>query len=135
VVSAPPPRAASQKFDISYTLLCSLLGAGLGQVPRFLHGPIPYKFDIHYLHGEVLVWAFYSARMLVGLWVGITTWPRPWWVRGPLCGALAMLPVVFVSLATPECGWPCVGVNLSSAGGIGLAVGGLAFLLTGRHHR
>jgi hypothetical protein len=82
-----------------------------------------------------MVWAFYSARLLVGLWVGLTTWPRQWWLRGPLCGGLAMLPVVFVSLATPECGWPCFQVNLASAAGVGLAVGGLAFALTGRHHR
>ena len=31
--------------------------------------------------GDTLVWAFYSARMLVGFWVGVTTWPRPWRAR------------------------------------------------------
>jgi hypothetical protein len=118
-----------------YVLLCAALGAALGQLPRFFHGPIPYKFDIHYLDGDLLVWAFYSARMLAGFWVGVSCWPRPWWLRGPLCGAAAMLPVVFVSLATPECGWPCFTVNLASAALVGLAVAGIAFALTGRHHR
>jgi hypothetical protein len=116
-------------------LLCAALGVLFGELPRHLHGPIPYKFDIHYLHGKTAVWAYYSARMLVGLWVGISSWPRAFWLRGPLCGVLAMLPVVFVSLATPECGWPCFGVNLSSAALVGLAVGGVAFGLTGQHRR
>jgi hypothetical protein len=73
--------------------------------------------------------------MLVGFWVGVSTWPSQWWLRGPACGVVTMLPVVFVSLATPECGWPCFGINLTSAAGIGLAVAGIAFALTGRHHR
>jgi hypothetical protein len=132
-------RAAStaevwrERLAPHYALLCVLLGLALGQIPRALHGPIPYKFDVHYLDGDTLVWAFYSARMLIGVWVGITRWPERFWLRGPLCGLLAMGPVVFVSLATPECGWPCFTVNLSSAACIGLTVGALAFALTGRH--
>lgn len=120
---------------VPYLLVCVVLGAALGWVPKLLHGPIPYKFDIHYLHGATMMWAFYSARMLVGFWVGVSTWPEPWWLRGPLCGLVTMLPVVFISLATPECGWPCFFVNTGSAMGVGLTVAGLAFLLTGKHHR
>lgn len=120
---------------IPYPLLCALLGAALGWVPKLLHGPIPEKFDLHYLYGDTLVWAFYSARMLVGFWVGVSTWPAAWWLRGPLCGIATMLPVVFVSLGTPECGWPCFGINLTSAAGVGLTVGGVAFALTGKQNR
>ena len=123
------------RLAIPYLPLCIALGAVLGWVPKLLHGPIPYKFDMHFLHGAVLMWAFYSARMLVGFWVGVSTWPAQWWLRGPLCGIVTMLPVVFVSLATPECGWPCFAVNLSSAAGIGFAVGGIAYALTGHSHR
>ncbi len=120
---------------IPYVALCAALGAGLGWLPQYFHGPIPYKFDTHYLDGSLMVWAFYSARMLIGLWVGVSTWPRPWWLRGPLCGAVVIFPVLFISLATPECGWPCFGVNLASAAIVGLCVAGIAFLSTGRHHR
>lgn len=118
-----------------YVVVCTVLGALLGWLPQYLHGPIPYKFDVHYLDGSRMVWAFYSARMLIGFWVGVSTWPGPWWLRGPLVGAIGIFPVLFISLATPECGWPCFGVNLSSAAGVGLSVAGLAFLVTGRHHR
>jgi len=123
------------RLPLPYPVLCLGLGAGLGWALQFLHGPIPYKFDVHYLVGERMVWAFYSARMLIGFWVGISTWPRAWWLRGPLCGFATMLPVVFVSLATPDCGWPCFAVNLASATGVGFLVAGLAFGLTGLHHR
>jgi hypothetical protein len=124
-----------RRAALPYLPVCILLGIVLGQIPRFLHGPIPYKFDIHYLHGSRMVWAFYTARMMIGFWVGATAWPSVWWLRGPLCGALTILPVLFISLSTPECGWPCVRVNSASAIGVGLAVAGLAYLITGRHHR
>jgi hypothetical protein len=120
------------RVPVPYPLVCALLGAGLGWVPKLLHGPIPYKFDVHYLNGAWMVWAFYSARMLIGLWVGLTSRPRAWWLRGPLCGALGMFPVLFISLATPECGPGCAANNLASAIGVGFAVAGLAWLLTGR---
>jgi hypothetical protein len=87
-----------------YALACTLLGLALALVPPFLHGPIPYKFDVHGLRGDVAVWAWYVARMLIGFLVGITRWPIPWWVRGPLCGLLMMLPLGLVALATPGCG-------------------------------
>ena len=89
-----------------YPLVCAALGLGLGWLPVLLHGPIPEKFDIFYLNGAVAVWAFYSARLLIGFLVGITTWPAPWPLRGPLIGGLTMLPVTFVALATPGCGPP-----------------------------
>ncbi len=121
--------------NVPYVALCAVLGIALGWLPQYLHGPIPYKFDTHYLDGSRMVWAFYTARMLVGFWVGVSTWPEPWWLRGPLVGALVIFPVLFISLATPECGWPCFGVNLSSATAIGLLVAGVAYLVTGRNHR
>jgi hypothetical protein len=33
-----------------------------------------------------------------------THWPARWYLRGPLCGVIMMVPVGFVALATPECG-------------------------------
>lgn len=89
-----------------YVLVCVILGAGLAWLPTFFHGPIPEKFNVLYIRGVIAVWAFYSARLLIGFWVGVGTWPRPWYVRGPLFGFLSMLPVTFVSLAMPGCGWP-----------------------------
>ena len=58
----------------------------------FLHGPIPEKFNLFYLRGAVAVWSWYTARLLIGFMVGITCWPRRWYLRGPLCGFLMMLP-------------------------------------------
>jgi hypothetical protein len=65
---------------------------------------VPEKFNPYFLNGPVMVWAFYSARMLIGFWIGISTFPSAWYVRGPLVGLLAILPLGFVSLATPHCG-------------------------------
>jgi hypothetical protein len=90
---------------IPYPLLCILLGVVLGWLPYLLHGPIPQKFNMLHIEGAVAVWAFYSARMLIGLLVGFSQWPRVWYLRGPLCGVVAMLPVSLVSLATPRCGF------------------------------
>jgi len=118
---------------VPYALVCTLLGIVLGCVPRFFHGPIPYKFDIHALRGSVAVWAWYVARGLIGFLVGITRWPTRWWVRGPLCGLVMMVPLGFVSLATPECGPACMFWNSVTGAMIGLLVGAGAFWLTGRH--
>jgi len=52
------------------------------------------------------VWAWYSARMLIGFWVGTAQWPERWWLRGPMCGFLVMFPLTIVTLATPGCGFP-----------------------------
>jgi hypothetical protein len=89
----------------AYRLLCTILGIVLGWIPYLLHGPIPDKFNVLYIQGSVAVWAFYTARMLPGLLIGISDWPRSWYLRGPLCGFLALLPVSLISLATPGCGF------------------------------
>ena len=89
---------------MTYLLLCTVLGLGVGWLPNLVHGPIPYKFNIHGIRGDVAVWGWHTARLGVGFLVGITRWPERWYLRGPLCGALMLLPLGFVSLATPECG-------------------------------
>ena len=91
---------------LPYPLLCVLLGPVLGWLPRLVHGPIPQKFNVLYIRGSTAVWAFYCARMLIGFWVGVTRWPAPWYLRGPLCGFLTMFPLTLISLAMPGCGWP-----------------------------
>jgi hypothetical protein len=90
---------------IPYLPLCAALGLALGWLPVLIHGPIPEKFDVLYIRGSVAVWAYYSARLLVGLVVGISVWPRRWYLRGPLCGFIMLLPVAFIALATPHCGF------------------------------
>lgn len=90
---------------LPYPLVCIALGLVLGWLPLLLHGPIPEKFNVLYIRGSIAVWAFYSARMLTGLLVGISNWPRAWYLRGPLCGFAALLPVSLISLATPGCGF------------------------------
>jgi hypothetical protein len=89
---------------LPYALLCTLLGALLAWLPILVHGPIAYKFNILGINGSIAVWAWYSARLLIGFLVGITVWPRRWYVRGPLCGLLLLFPVGLVALATPGCG-------------------------------
>lgn len=91
---------------LPYPLVCAMLGAVFGWLPRLVHGPIPEKFNVLYIRGAVAVWAFYTARMLIGFVVGVTAWPRPWYVRGPLFGFLTVFPLTLVSLAMPGCGWP-----------------------------
>ena len=120
---------------VPYPALCALVGVVLGVVPRFLHGPIPQKYDVLYIKGAIAVWGWYVARSAIGFLVGITAWPERWWLRGPLCGAIMLVPLCFVSLATPGCGPPCATWNLSSAVTIGTTVSGIAYLVTGRHHR
>ena len=89
---------------IPYLLLCIVLGLAMGWLLKLVHGPIPEKFNIHFLRGSIMMWAFYSSRMLIGFWVGTSTWPPRWYLRGPLCGFLTMLPVTFIAVATPNCG-------------------------------
>jgi hypothetical protein len=96
---------AEMASRVPYLVLCTALGLVLGWVPFFLHGPIPQKFNVLYIQGSVAVWGFYSARMLAGFLVGFSTWPRRWYLRGPLCGLLALLPVSLISAATPGCGY------------------------------
>jgi hypothetical protein len=90
-------------------LLCTLLGLVLGWAPMFVHGPIPEKWSYYYygqtpIDGAMLVRAYYFARLSIGLLVGVTAWPAAWYLRGPLCGAFAMLPLGIVALANPLCG-------------------------------
>jgi hypothetical protein len=89
-----------------YALLCTLVGLVLGWLPMLVHGPIPQKFNLLYIRGATAVWGFYAARLLIGFWVGVTRWPAYWYVRGPLCGLLALFPLTMISLAMPGCGWP-----------------------------
>ncbi len=89
---------------LPYPVWCALLGIVLGWLPRFFHGPIPQKFDVFYLHGSIIVWGWYTARMLIGTLVGITHTPERWWLRGPMIGALTILPLGIVSLGVPNCG-------------------------------
>ncbi len=119
---------------MAYVLLCTLLGVGLGWIPMFLHGPIPYKYNILGINGGVAVRAWYTARLLIGFVVGVTVWPPRWYVRGPLCGLLMLFPLSVVSLATPGCGGPCMFWNDVTASAIGLIVAGVAFAVTRRHH-
>ena len=91
---------------IPYPLVCTLLGLVVGWLPRLIHGPNPLKFTILYINGSIAVSAFYTARLLIGFLVGITAWPQRWYLRGPMCGALTMLPLGLIALATPGCGWP-----------------------------
>ena len=119
---------------LPYPVFCALLGLVLGMLPKLVHGPIPQKYDVLYIKGAVAVWAWYTARSLIGFLVGITRWPERWWLRGPLCGVLMVGPLCFVSLATPGCGPPCAASNLSSAVAVGTAVAGIAYLVTGKHH-
>ena len=117
-----------------YLLVCTALGLVLGWIPMFLHGPIAEKFDRLFVTGAIAVWGWYTARLSIGFWVGVSRWPRQWWLRGPLVGALALFPLTLVSLATPGCGAPCMFWNLVTAAALGSVVGYLAFRLTGRHH-
>lgn len=125
-------QASSKQFP--YWLVCFLVGLPLAWIPFFLHGPIAEKYDILHIQGAVAVWGWYSARMLIGFWVGTAKWPVRWWLRGVMCGFLVMLPLTIVSLATPGCGAPCMGWNLLTGSAIGLAVAGLALAITGKEY-
>ncbi len=92
--------------ESSYLGLCTGLGLVLGWLPYLFHGPIPEKFNPHFIRGAIVVWAYYGARMAIGFLVGISVWPRPWYLRGPLLGVLALAPAGALSLAVPECGPP-----------------------------
>ncbi len=120
-------------MSLPYPLLCALLGWALGWLPVLLHGPIAEKYNVLYIRGDIAVWGWYTARMLIGVLVGVTHWPRRWWLRGPLCGLVMLFPLSLVSLATPGCEARCMLLNDTTAVLIGFAVGGLAYAITGRH--
>ena len=100
------PAASDAGAARRYLLVCFAVGLELGWVPSFFHGPISEKFNVLYVEGRTAVWAWYVARTSIGFWVGISTWPRAWWLRGTLCGFLTLFPLTLVSLAMPDCGWP-----------------------------
>ena len=91
---------------LPYPVFCTLAGLVLGWLPLLIHGPHPYKFTMWHLNGAVAVWGFYTARLLIGFLVGITRWPERWYLRGPLCGVVMLLPVGFIALSNPACGPP-----------------------------
>jgi hypothetical protein len=126
---APLPWRAS----VPYAPLCTLLGLAFGWLPMLIHGPIPEKYNVLYINGAVAVWGWYTARLLIGFVVGITSWPPRWYLRGPLIGLMMLFPLSLVSLATPGCGPRCMILNLATAAGLGTVVAGLAFAVTGRH--
>lgn len=128
VLGAPTLR------ELPYPIVCLLCGIVLGWLPWLFHGPIAEKFDAFFIDGSVAVWAWYTARMMIGAWVGLVTWPQRWWLRGPMCGLLAMLPVTIVSLAVPTCGLPCMGWNLTTGALVGGLVGAAAYGITGRQY-
>ncbi len=97
--------ASPLRNRLPYPLLCALLGLGFGWLPMLVHGPIPEKFNVLYIRGDVAIWAFYGARLSIGLLVGISVWPRQWWLRGPMVGLLAMMSPALIALATPRCGF------------------------------
>jgi hypothetical protein len=119
---------------VNYLAVCALLGLAAGWIPMFLHGPIAEKFNALNIDGRIAVWAWYTARCSIGFWIGLASAPRAWWLRGPLVGLLVVLPLTLVSLAMPQCGFPCMRANLASAAAVGLLVAGLARLITGRSH-
>lgn len=119
---------------LGYRGVCTLLGLIAGWVPMLLHGPIPQKFDVLYIQGSVTVWGFYLARLSIGFFVGNTSWPVPWYVRGPLIGFLVMLPAGIILLGVPGCQGMCTFYNQLSATIIGFSVAGVAWLATGRDH-
>lgn len=90
---------------LPYPLLCTVLGLVLGWAPALVHGPIAPKFDVLYIRGAIAVWAFYTARLLIGFFVGVTRWPARWYLRGPMCGFLLLLSPSLVVAATPGCGF------------------------------
>ncbi|HYC53724.1 MAG TPA: hypothetical protein VEL28_02130 [Candidatus Binatia bacterium] len=93
------------RADLRYIGLCAGLGLALGWIPSLLHGPIAAKFQILHIDGSA-VWAWHVARSSIGLWVGVVGVPHAWYLRGPLCGFLVMLPLTLVSFAMPGCGFP-----------------------------
>lgn len=119
---------------VSYVLVCTLAGLVLAWLPRLVHGPIPEKFALVRLNGAVAVWTFYTARLLIGFFVGCGVWPRRFWLRGPLYGVLLMLPPAFLALANPGCGWSCCAWNVSTGAAVGLLAGAAGRLVTGRDH-
>ena len=116
-----------------YLAVCTALGLALGWLPGLVHGPVAAKWDVHAVDGTWVVGGYLAARLSIGLWVGISSTPSSWYLRGPLCGALAMVPVGLVAVSNPLCGSPCMFWNTLSGSAVGFAVAGLAWSITGMH--
>lgn len=104
-MSGGEPGATRYGGVVPYPLVCAVLGVAFAWLPLLVHGPIPEKFDVLFIRGAIAVWGFYAARLMIGALVGITCWPARWYLRGPLCGVVMMLPVGLIVLATPGCGF------------------------------
>jgi hypothetical protein len=117
-----------------YTAICTALGLAIGWLPGLAHGPIAEKWDVHGIAGSLVVAGYYVARLSIGLWVGITSVPAAWYLRGPLCGVLAMLPLGFIGLSNSLCGPPCMFWNTTTGAAVGFAVAALAWSITGKDH-
>lgn len=122
------------RANLRYVAVCGVLGLALGWLPGLVHGPIPQKWNVGPVDGRYVVSAYVVARSAIGLWVGLASVPAAWWLRGPLCGALVLLPLGFVGLANPACGAPCMFWNTVTGATVGFAVGALAWSITGRSH-
>lgn len=105
VTTGVPVQPCAHVRRPSYTPTCVAVGLVLGWLPALVHGPIAAKFTVLSIDGPVAVWGFYAARLMIGTAVGLVVWPRPWWLRGPLCGLALMLPIGLIVLATPGCGF------------------------------
>jgi hypothetical protein len=120
--------------SLGYTAICTALGLAIGWLPGLAHGPIAEKWDVHGVTGSLVVAGYYAARLSIGLWVGITSVPAAWYLRGPFCGALAMLPLGLVGLSNSLCGPPCMFWNTVTGATVGFAVAALAWSITGEDH-
>lgn len=78
------------------------LRAVLGWVRYFFQGPIPDKLNQLYIHDPTTVWGWYLARILIGTWIGVTTSPWRWWLRGPLFGFLVLRSVGSTGQPAPD---------------------------------
>jgi hypothetical protein len=125
-------RAAASRMG--YSAVCTALGLALGWLPGLAHGPVAAKWDVHGVDGSLVVAGYYVARMSIGLWVGISSVPGAWYLRGPLCGALAMLPLGFIGLSNSLCGPPCMFWNTTTGATVGFAVAAFAWAITGKQH-
>jgi hypothetical protein len=108
IVSSTPfaPGEGPRVPSFVYVLVCAVVGLAISWLPMLVHGPIAEKWSYFYLDGRIMVWGWYLARAMIGLLVGLSALPEAWWYRGPLCGALAMLPLGLVSLGNIMCGPP-----------------------------
>jgi hypothetical protein len=124
---------AGRPANLRYVAVSTAIGLLLGWLPALVHGPVAEKWNVHGVHGGTLVAGYFVARLSIGFWSGAVVVPRAWFLRGPICGALAMLPLGFVGLSNDLCGGPCMFWNTATAAAVGFATAGIAWSITGRH--